>query len=199
MNIIDLMKYCRLPLYFKSEIRSMKVGDVFLLGIIKEFYEELDLHAVAEAWIEKERGVWKFYAAWTLPTNSRRTDVMTDGKFIVKKGGVVEFFDDSNRSSLKSFALVCRRIQKLLSHVDSEERQQWFDNGLLPYLNGIRVNSENTTYRTGIVRTSEENKICRVKLPPELMPTPSLEAILNKAMFLGVVDFDEKSHSSSSS
>ena len=87
----DLMKYCKRPLYFQSNLRNMKVGDTYLLGICRDVVVDNKTSFVAEAWIEKYRGLYKFYGTWTIPTNPRRGFIMTNGSFKILKGGIIQF------------------------------------------------------------------------------------------------------------
>ena len=102
-TVYDFMRYCRMPLWFQRSIRDMKVGDTFILGkytqpvshdsdsfcVPPRYSACLDGSEacfVAEAWIEKERGVYSFYATWTFPTKPERAHVMTFGEFRISKG-----------------------------------------------------------------------------------------------------------------
>ncbi len=105
-TVYDFMRYCRMPLWFQRSIRDMKVGDTFILGkytqpvshdsdsfcVPPRYSACLDGSEacfVAEAWIEKERGVYSFYATWTFPTKPERAHVMTFGEFRIHKGGII--------------------------------------------------------------------------------------------------------------
>lgn len=73
-TVYDFMRYCRMPLYFQRSIRDMKVGDTFILEkythptaddsdafhVPQRVSDDGKAHFVAEAWIEKERGLALF-------------------------------------------------------------------------------------------------------------------------------------------
>ncbi|EEG9646617.1 hypothetical protein GNN13_23030, partial [Salmonella enterica] len=137
-TVYDFMRYCRMPLWFQRSIRDMKVGDTFILGkytqpvsydsdsfcVPPRYSACLDGSEacfVAEAWIEKERGIHSFYATWTFPTKPERAHVMTFGEFRISKGGIIEF--DNNDHAVRSFALVCRYLAHMLSCMSDEDKK----------------------------------------------------------------------------
>ncbi|SQA60473.1 Uncharacterised protein [Raoultella planticola] len=118
-TVYDFMRYCRMPLWFQRSIRDMKVGDTFILGkytqpvshdcdsfcVPPRYSARLDGSEacfVAEAWIEKERGIYSFYATWTFPTKPERAHVMTFGEFRIRKGGIIEFDSKTLNLTIKS-------------------------------------------------------------------------------------------------
>lgn len=142
-TVYDFMRYCRMPLWFQRSIRDMKVGDTFILGkytqpvshdsdsfcVPPRYSACLDGSEacfVAEAWIEKERGVYSFYATWTFPTKPERAHVMTFGEFRIHKGGIIEFDNknvepDDKNHTVRSFALVSRYLAHMLNCMSDED------------------------------------------------------------------------------
>ncbi|WP_334472528.1 hypothetical protein [Arsenophonus sp. PmNCSU2021_1] len=131
-----------MPLYFQRSIRDMKVGDTFILGkytqpaskynvkfhVPHRLSDDGEVHFVAEAWIEKERGFFSFYATWTFPTKTERGFIMTAGEFRVHKGGLIEFDKKDNAyDAVKHFALVCRYLTHMLNEMTYEDKKVYFE------------------------------------------------------------------------
>lgn len=183
MDIVRFMKYCRLPIFYKSQLRTMKVGDRFLMGVMKIADPDSGGKFVAEAWFEKHRGHYSFHATWTLPTNARRADVMVYGDFTLKTGGAIKFNADVSKETICSFAVVCRRIGLLIKRMPVAERRRWYASGVAPYLAGVLLDETNTTYRYCKV----DDQISRLQFDDEYLPSHQLEAVIDKAMFLGAI------------
>lgn len=93
-----------------------------------------------EAWIEKERGFFSFYATWTFPTKTERGFIMTAGEFRVCKGGLIEF--DKKDDDVKHFALVCRYLAQMLRKMSYEDEKVYFEKKSSPLFNGVWLNSD---------------------------------------------------------
>ncbi|WP_447885329.1 hypothetical protein [Serratia fonticola] len=196
-TVYDLMRYCRMPLWFQRSIRDMKVGDTFILGKYTHpvshdgcsFYvpqPDSDDEAcfVAEAWIEKERGIYSFHATWTFPTKPDRAFIMTLGEFKIHKGGVIEF-DDKN-DALRSFARVCRYLGYLLGRMTYDDKKFYFENKSFPLFNGVWLDSDCNERRQRAVEI--DGKIKRVWVNyRNHMPTHQLSAIIEASFALGIL------------
>ncbi|EGO6446128.1 hypothetical protein IU142_004474 [Salmonella enterica] len=150
-TVYDLMRYCHMPMWCQREVRDMKVGDIYFLGKYKEvmYSEDLneDVDFVGEAWIEKERGIYKFYATWTIPMKPSRSFIMTNGGFKVLKGGAVNFGGDL--SAFRSFALVSRYLNRLVMKMSNEERNEFYKVGSKPLLRGICIDKDSISRKVG--------------------------------------------------
>ncbi|EAV3113542.1 hypothetical protein LBA84_004542 [Salmonella enterica] len=202
-TVYDFMRYCRMPLWFQRSIRDMKVGDTFILGKHTQpvsDYSDLfrvppqyslnggEACFVAEAWIEKERGVYSFYATWTFPTKPGRAHVMTSGEFRILKGGIIEFDEESN--SVRSFALVCRYLAFMLGSMSIEDKKVYFSGNSAPLFNGVWLDSDCIERR---VRATQQidGKIKRVRINyKDYMPTPQLCAIIDAAFSTGALQLE---------
>ena len=118
----------------------MKVGDIFLLGICRERDGDNKSSFVAEAWIEKYRGLYKFYGTWTIPINPRCGFIMTNGSFKILKGGIIQFIH--NASSIQEFALICRRLKWLETKLSCDTIKLYQSRSLMPFASGLWLNSE---------------------------------------------------------
>lgn len=142
----DFMIYCKFPYWYQSKIKEMKLGDTLFMGQYREKIKKTDDHFfVAEAWVEKHRGYFCFYATWTLPTKEKRGFIMTSGKFKIKNSQIL-FVDekecDSTKENVKLFSLVCRYLQCILKSFSIDEKQSYFKKGTSPLLMGIRVDQD---------------------------------------------------------
>ena len=190
----DLMKYCKKPLYFQSNLRNMKVGDTYLLGICREIDGDNQKSFVAEAWIEKHRSLYEFYGTWTIPTNPRRGFIMTNGSFKILKGGIIQFIH--NASSIQAFALICRRLKWLETKLSCDTIELYQSRSLMPFASGLWLNSEYIN-RKPFLNHKEyrwEYLDCAA-----YAPTQQLEAIVTAGIALELinspscVDFDDLS------
>lgn len=204
-TVYDFMRYCRMPLWFQRSIRDMKVGDTFILGkytqpvshdrdsfcVPPHYSACLDGREacfVAEAWIEKERGVYSFYGTWTFPTKPERAHVMTFGKFRISKGGIIEFDDKGH--AVRSFALVCRYLAHMLNCMSDEDKKVYFKNNSFPLFNGVWLDSDCNERRQRAVEV--DGKIKRVWINyKDYMPTHQLSAIVEAAFAMGALQLKD--------
>lgn len=205
-TVYDLMRYCRMSLCFQRSIREMKVGDVFILGKYTQpfsyerdkFYipeppsDNDEVFAVAEAWIEKERGAYYFYGTWTFPTKPRRSFIMTFGEFKIRKGGVIEFVDKDD--SVKSFALVCRYLAYLLKKMPLKEKEVYFKNKSHPLFNGIWLDSDYNERKVRAIEVEGKIKPLWVNYK-DYMPTHQISAIIDAGFATGALQLEEPSMS----
>jgi hypothetical protein len=212
-TVYDLMHYCRMPLWFQRSIRDMKVGDTFILGKYTQpishnsesFYIPLRYSAcqdggeacfVAEAWIEKERGVYSFYATWTFPTKSERAYVMTFGEFRIRKGGIIEFDNkkvepDDKNHAVRSFARVCRYLAHMLTCMSDEDKKVYFSNNSSPLFNGVWLDSDCIERRERAIQ-EVDGRIKRVRINyKDYMPTHQLSAVVDAAFATGVLELED--------
>ncbi|EBJ4206755.1 hypothetical protein DUG12_24485 [Salmonella enterica] len=183
----------------------MKVGDTFILGkytqpvshdsdsfcVPPRYSACLDGSEacfVAEAWIEKERGVYSFYATWTFPTKPERAHVMSFGEFRISKGGIIEFDDKDH--AVRSFALVCRYLAHMLNCMSDEDKKIYFKNNSFPLFNGVWLDSDCNERRLRAVKV--DGKIKRVLINyKDYMPTHQLSAIVEAAFAIGALQLED--------
>lgn len=151
-TVFDFMRYCKMPLWFQRPIKEMKVGDIFILGKYTHpmkysrdaFYvaspNDCEVCFVAEAWIEKKRGEYAFYATWTFPTKSTRPHVMTYGTFNVGKKGAIAF--TKKNDAVRLFSLVCRYLAKLLNVMSMEDKKSYFSANSTPLFCGLWLDED---------------------------------------------------------
>lgn len=201
-TVYDFMRYCRMPLWFQRSIRDMKVGDTFILGkytqpistynnlihLSTHLTDTTEPSFVAEAWIEKERGIYKFYATWTFPTKPERSLIMTFGNFKIIKGGFIEF--DSEPNTIISFAKVCRYLAKMLDSMSMDEKKEYFSANSSPLFNGVWLDSEHIERRERAVQV--EGKIKRVWISyKNHQMTHQLAAIVDAGIALGSIPLSD--------
>lgn len=212
-TVYDLMRYCRMPLWFQRSIRDMKVGDTFILGKYTQpvshssdlFYvpprhsaclDGSEACFVAEAWIEKERGVYSFYATWTFPTKPERAFIMTFGEFRILKGGIIEFEDknvalNDKNHAVRSFALVCRYIDYMLNCMSGEDKNVYFSNNSFPLFNGVWLDSDCIERRKRAIQ-QVDGRIKSVWINyKDYMPTHQLSAIVEAAFATGTLQLED--------
>ncbi|UDJ88616.1 hypothetical protein IRM71_17720 (plasmid) [Erwinia amylovora] len=184
----DLMHYCHMPVSCQRELRDMKVGDTYFFGQFKEciFSDALkeDVEFVGEAWIEKERGIYKFYATWTIPMKPSRAMIMTSGQFKILKGGVIDFGSDTE--SFKSFALVSRYLNRLVIKMTSDERNGFYSAGTKPLFRGVCVDKNYVSNRDRFIKDGEGLKRVRVDYS-NYLPTHQLQAIVTAGLALNQI------------
>lgn len=197
-TVYDFMRYCRMPLWFQRSIRDMKVGDTFILGKYTQPVSCLDgseAFFVAEAWIEKERGVYSFYGTWTFPTKPERAFIITFGAFRVLKGGIIAFEDKNinivdKKDAVRSFALVCRYLTHMLNCMSDEDKKIYFKNNSFPLFNGVWLDSDCNERRQRAVEV--DGKIKRVWINyKDYMPTHQLSAIVEAAFATGALYLED--------
>ncbi|EIC0238001.1 TPA: hypothetical protein ACPT1G_004328 [Escherichia coli] len=211
-TVYDFMRYCRMPLWFQRSIRDMKVGDTFILGkytqpvshdcdsfcVPPRYSARLDGSEacfVAEAWIEKERGIYSFYATWTFPTKPERAHVMTFGEFRIRKGGIIEFDsknvepDDKNHA-VKNFALVSRYLSHMLNCMSDEDKKVYFKNNSFPLFNGVWLDSDFNERRQRAVEVDGKIKLVWINYK-DYMPTHQLSAIVEAAFATGALQLED--------
>lgn len=184
-TVYDLMRYCHMPLWCQREIRDMKVGDTYFLGQYKHIAtdDKTDEPAefVGEAWIEKERGFYKFYATWTIPLKPPRALVMTSGKFKILKGGMIDFGGKSE--AVRPFALVSRYLNRLILRMTDDERREFYDRGSKPLFRGVCVDKDFISRKERYIRDGEDLKRVRVDYS-NYLPTHQLQAIVTAGIAL---------------
>ncbi|QBY46423.1 hypothetical protein QE197_22810 (plasmid) [Arsenophonus nasoniae] len=199
-TIYDFMRYCRMPLYFQRSIRDMKVGDTFILGKYTQPASKYNVkfhvphrvsvdgeaHFVAEAWIEKERGFFSFYATWTFPTKTERSFIMVSGKFRVRQWGLIDF-DKKDDGDVKHFALVCRYLMHILNKMTYEAKKVYFEMKSIPLFNGVWLDRDFIERRPIAVEVDGKIKPVWVSYK-HYLPTPQLSAIVEAASALELFD-----------
>ena len=166
-TVYAFMSYCRMNKYFQRDIQDMKIGDTYFLGQYKEkIYNDDDSEEfVAEAWIEKERGIHKFYGTWTFPTKPSRSLIMTSGDFKITKGGIIEF--KKGMSGVKEFALVCRYLDLMLRKMSIDERQRYLSEGARPLLRGVWLDKNYIDRKNISIHKKSLGIILAIKIMPQ--------------------------------
>lgn len=191
-TIGDFMLYCKMPYWYQSKIKEMKVGDILFLGQYRQSIDDaigLDYY-LAEAWIEKYHGFYGFYATWTIPTKEQRAFIMTSGKFKIIKNEICFIeghHSDYDKSGIKQFSLVCRYLNWILKSLSKDECQQYFKQGTKPLLMGVHVNKDWIGYQQSVFHHDiQQRGYLNYK---NYAPTPQLKAIVNASMALGLINF----------
>lgn len=184
-TVYDLMRYCHMPLWCQREIRDMKVGDTYFLGQYKHVADDdgnnEPVDFVGEAWIEKERGIYQFYATWTIPLKPCRSLVITSGKFKILKGGIIDFGESIE--AVRSFALVSRYLNRLVMKMSESERRNYYDRGSKPLFRGVCVDKDFISREARYMKDGESLK--RVKVDySNYLPTHQLQAIVTAGIAL---------------
>ncbi|HDX9051752.1 TPA: hypothetical protein ACHJX8_004429 [Yersinia enterocolitica] len=195
ITVYDFMRYCRMPLWFQRSIRDMKVGDTFILGKYTQpiSYDSDSFSTpqasdndeacfVAEAWIERKRGGYSFHGTWTFPTKPERGFIMTFGEFKICKGGVIEF--DYKNDAIRSFALVCRYLAKMLSSMSRDDAKVYKHS--FPLFSGVWLDSDFIERRKRAVEVNGKIKRFNISYK-KYPPTHQLSAIVDAAFALGLL------------
>lgn len=185
-TVYDFMRYCRMPLYCQREIRDMKVGDIYYLGQYKEkIPEEDDEYLVAEAWIEKERGIYKFYGTWTFPTKPSRPLIMTWGDFKILNAGIIRFCKDGQ--GVQQFALVSRYLDSLVMKMSREEQLRYLSAGSKPLFRGVWMNKDYIDRKEHVKYEGKSLRRYRVDYSKHA-PTHQLQAIITAGIALNQIN-----------
>ncbi|MDQ1228434.1 hypothetical protein QE443_004695 [Pantoea ananatis] len=188
VKIGDFMRYCKMPYYYQATIKSMIVGDTLYIGKKTTPIDDSDLDCgeyVCEAWIEKQRGFFKFYATWTFPTKPSRPFIMSQAAVKIDKKGNMLFMGE--KGSLHPFATVCRYINHFLSKMTIEDKQLYYKSGTSPLFNGVRIDKNNLGYRPRY--TTEDGQLVRKWMNySNYLPSHQLEAIVTAGIHLGQID-----------
>ncbi|EMK8420580.1 hypothetical protein V9O75_003765 [Shigella sonnei] len=184
-TVYDLMHYCHMPVWCQRQIRDMKVGDTYFLGQYKHVIDDEENNEpaefVGEAWIEKERGVYNFYATWTIPLKPSRSLIMTSGKFKILKGGIINFSE--NVEAVRSFALVSRYLNRLVMKMSEAERRNYYDRGSKPLFRGVCVDKDFISREARYIKEGESLKRVRADYS-NYLPTHQLQAIVTAGIAL---------------
>lgn len=179
------MHYCHMPVWCQRQIRDMKVGDTYFLGQYKHVIDDEENNEpaefVGEAWIEKERGVYNFYATWTIPLKPSRSLIMTSGKFKILKGGIINFSE--NVEAVRSFALVSRYLNRLVMKMSEAERRNYYDRGSKPLFRGVCVDKDFISREARYIKEGESLKRVRADYS-NYLPTHQLQAIVTAGIAL---------------
>lgn len=172
------MIFCKMPGCEQRTIRDMKVGDIFMLGkysVPTTDINEYGIDYVAEAWIEKERGHYCYFATFTLPTKITRPFIMMHDEFTIGKGGSITF--KSGNDAISLFSLVSRYLNQIVLKSTTEERQRYRKAGTRPYFRGVWVDKNNHDRRVNVFHDGEK-LVRRIIDYSDHMPTHQLQAIV---------------------
>lgn len=189
-KIGDFMRYCKMPYYYQATIKSMLVGDTFYLGKkttpIDDTNEDFGNY-VCEAWIEKERGVFKFYATWTYPTKPSRPFIMAQADVKIDRNGDMHFIGENG--SLHPFATVCRYISHYLARMSKEDKQIYYKSGTSPLFSGVRIDKNGLGYKPRY--TTDDGQLVRKWMNyKNYLPSHQLEAIVTAGIYLGQIELE---------
>ncbi|HEN3303473.1 TPA: hypothetical protein U5D50_004263 [Yersinia enterocolitica] len=163
----------------------MSVGDTFYLGKIVENVKD-DFNAVCEAWIERERCVYKFYATWTFPTKENRSLIITYGDFKLQKGGNIEFSNDMK--GVKEFALVSRYLDFFIRKLSPDDIRHYRKNGIPPLFSGLWIGKNFVSKKRCVVMINGKHAVRFVRCE-NYMPTNQMEAIVSIGIATNQIKF----------
>lgn len=183
-TVRDFMIYCKMPGWDQRTIRDMKVGDIFMFGKYTEPYpdsEEYDTGFIAEAWIEKNRGFYSYYATWTFPTKIRRPFIMANDEFRIEKGGLITF--KKGDDAVRLFALVSRYLNHIVLKSTDDEKKRWRTAGTKPFFRGVCMDKNHHDKRINVFHDGEKI-VKRIIDYSNYLPAHQLEAIVTAGMVL---------------
>lgn len=109
MTLLDFLKQCRRPLYYKSKVNKLNVHALLSLGGIRQCVAKHQF-VYGQAYIIRDpKGWYRFVGLWTLPTKSNRADVWVEGRFQLHKGQM-RFEESVTAAHLGAFFKVCRYL-----------------------------------------------------------------------------------------
>ncbi|MEN4600775.1 hypothetical protein ABEG75_22755 [Pantoea agglomerans] len=191
VTVGDFMRYCRMPYWYQAKIKSMRIGDVFYIGKVNHpFTEDGESEGdfICEAWIEKERGVFHFYATFTMPTKNTRPFIMANCKIKIDIKGNMEF--SGMKDSLLPFVKVSRYLDFFLRHMSLDEKNVFYKAGAKPLLSGVCIDKNNIGRDIRHVRQGDKLVRQRIDFSNHL-PTHQLEAIVTAALHLKQIDLND--------
>ncbi|MBP2845797.1 hypothetical protein J8655_09935 [Dickeya oryzae] len=177
-TVRDFMTFCKMPGWEQRTIRDMKVGDTFMLGKYSApglDSIEYDTGYIAEAWIEKERGHYSYFATFTLPTKITRPFIMMHDEFTIRKGGLITF--KNGNDAIRLFSLVSRYLNQIVLKSTTEERQRYRKAGTKPYFRGVWMDKNNHDRRVNVFHDGEK-LVRRIIDYSNHTPTHQLQAIV---------------------
>lgn len=183
----DFMRYCKMHYSYQRQIREMRVGDIFMLGKYTEPFpdnDEDDTGFVAEAWIEKERGHYSYFATFTFPTKITRPFIMMQDEFTIGKGGLINFKKGSE--GVRLFSLVSRYLNQLVYSSDKEEIQRYRKAGTKPFFRGVWMDKENRDRQVNVFHDGEK-LVRRIIDYSNYTPTHQLQAIVTAGITCGQI------------
>ncbi|MFS1427522.1 hypothetical protein LMH73_010230 [Vibrio splendidus] len=190
------LRDCRLPMYWLASLRRMKVGDTFIMGSIRNYYDELGYEGVGEIYATKgSKGVYTLSSNWTLaskPTRAHRFSLLT---FKIEKGGFLAFTKSYTPENVRSFKLTSRYIQRLIDHVISdEEKKVYSDLGMPAFLSGVNIDKNQLTTRNHYVRHSNGRDLIPkcYHFSDEQMPKGMMECLVDCAGAMGIFGAPEE-------
>lgn len=196
INAFEFLSFCHLPLYFRARIREMRVGDTFIIGSIRNVYEDFnDYEGLLEIFVVKEpKGLYIARSHFTFITKPERAATFTEFTFKIEKGGIwlITGNPELSARNRRSFALACRYFERL-SKAASDDEVLWFrEHGIPRFLSGVTVDSDLKTRNTYLKRygcdKSPSNTLTRYVFSVDMMPKTMMESILDLAVCHGVFD-----------
>lgn len=191
ITVGHFMRYCRMPYWFQPKIKTMRICDVFYIGkVTHPFTEdgESDGDFVCEAWIEKERGVYHFFATWTMPTKHTRPFIMASCKVNIDKKGKMDLI--GKKDSLLPFVKVSRYLDFFLRHMSMEEKNVFYKAGAKPLFCGVCIDKNNIGRDIRYVKQGEKVVRQRIDFSNHL-PTHQMEAIVTAALHLKQIELSD--------
>ncbi|WP_210461827.1 hypothetical protein [Pantoea ananatis] len=181
----EFMRYCKMPYSFQSDIKKMKVGDIFMLGKYTEPFDnnddDEDTGFVCEVWIEKNRGSYSYFATWTLPTKKDRPLIMMQDEFIIEKAGLITFKKGNEGARL--FSLVCRYINQIILSSPDTEKQRYRKAGVVPFFRGVWMDKDYLGRRYNVFHDGEK-LARRIINYSNYAPSHQLQAVVTAGLAL---------------
>lgn len=187
-TLSDFLSYCKMPVFFKAEIKKMKVGDTFILGKHAEKVTE-NTDGICEAWIERVKGSYEYYSTFTVPSKPERPLIINNGSFKLSSKDSIHFIEPESRR-VRNFAIVCRYLTHLLKKMNKEERYVFHRNGIKPLFYGVWLDSDYVTRKFTAVRENDK-LIRRFTNCKKYQPVKQIEAIINIALATNQITLEE--------
>ncbi|MEL7412553.1 MAG: hypothetical protein AAGJ90_13960 [Pseudomonadota bacterium] len=188
----EVLCKARLPLHFRARIREMKVGDTFIMGLIRHTYDAEDTgrseyEGVAEVYVKREpKGLYQLYCNWSMLTKPNRPMTFAHATFKWEKGGIFAFVSENAEVNLRNICLISRFIQRLINSASPEDLQHYEQLGLPYYLVGVNVDKNNLT--TLQYWRKSEQSLGRYKFADNQLPKPMMKCIIELGLLTGDID-----------
>jgi len=184
-TLSDFLSYCKMPIYFKADIKKMGVGDIFFMAKIPTKVD--GINGVCEAWIEKSRGKYTFFSTFTLLTKRNTRLIVTQGDFSLKNGGLISFADEEGIvDKIKQFSLVCRYLILFYKNLSYKEQMMFINRGIKPLFFGVTLNSDFVTKTKQVVMCNGKPTLKFVNCD-DFHPEQQLMAIVEAGLETGNV------------
>jgi len=182
-TLSEFLRYCKMPIYFKAEIKKMRMGDTFFMGKIPSKY--FCINGVCEAWIKKSRGKFTFYSTFTFLTKKNRPLIINHGDFTLKKGDLIIFSEDNcDVRNINLFGLVCRYLSFFYRNLSTDEWDDLYRKGATPLFYGVLLDSKFITRTGRLFKVNGKHERLRVNCE-DYQPEHQLMAIVEAGIKTG--------------